>query len=210
MNERLLQIIFLLSDYKRTCGRTSSQLLQSCRELPINEIPDDIRVLSTLLGMLRDGGYITTTLRHKQNLHKLTPRGCELIPLASGESLHVERDTLAATAGDSELPASSESIRDNARDEPAEPSDANQIIEQIQGTIMTIDDTVSSLLTFSDLPFISEGHRDILKDIANDLKIKNKAGKLDALNSFIASCSLNEQMTEAFSTAVSLLTQKIE
>ena len=122
----------------------------------------------------------------------------------------MERDTLAATAGDSELPASSESIRDNARDEPAEPSDANQIIEQIQGTIMTIDDTVSSLLTFSDLPFISEGHRDILKDIANDLKIKNKTGKLDALNSFIASCSLNEQMTEAFSTAVSLLTQKIE
>jgi hypothetical protein len=210
MNERLLQIIFLLSDYRRTCGRTSSQLLQSCRELPTNEIPDDIRVLSTLLGMLRDGGYITTTLRHKQNLHKLTPKGCELIPLASGESLHVERDTITATVGNAELPSSHESIRDNARDESAEPSDANQIIEQIQETIMTTDDTVSSLLTFSDLPFINEGHRDILKDIANDLKIKNKTGKLDALNSFIASCSLNEQMTEAFSTAVSLLTQKIE
>jgi len=210
MNERLLQIIFLLSDYRRTSGRTSSQLLQSCRELPINEIPDDIRVLSTLLGMLREGGYITTTLRHKQNLHKLTPRGCELIPLASGESLHVERDTLAATAGASELPSSHESIRDNARDKPAEPSEQNQITEQIQETIMTIDDTVSSLLTFSELPFINEGHRDILKDIANDIKIKNKTGKLDALNSFIASCSLNEQMTEAFSTAVSLLTQKIE
>jgi hypothetical protein len=210
MNERLLQLIFLLSDYRRTSGRTSSQLLQSCRELPTNEIPDDIRVLSTLLGMLREGGYITTTLRHKQSLHKLTPKGCELIPLASGESLHVERNTITTAVGDSELLASSESIRDNARDELAELSGSNQIIKQTKETVMSIDEIVSNLLAFSDFPFINENHRDILKAVADDLRIKNKAKKIEALNSFIASCSLNGQMTEAFTTAVDLLTQKIE